>query len=56
MIDKKYSEKIEKSLLSILSEFEVPNEDRDTALQNLNVEYHKRISFYFGSGPTAASK
>ena len=56
MIDKKYSTKIEKSLLSILSEFEVPNEERDTALQNLNVEYHKRISFYFGSGPTAVTK
>lgn len=49
VIDEKYSKKIEKSLLSILSEFEVPNEDRDTALQNLNVEYHKRISFYSGS-------
>lgn len=48
-IDTKYSQKIEKSLLSILSEFEVPNEDRDTALHNLNEEYHKRISFYFGS-------
>ena len=54
-INEKYSQKIEKSLLSILSEFEVPNEDRDTALQNLNAEYHKRISFYFGSGQTAVS-
>lgn len=52
-IDKKYSQKIEKSLLSILSEFEVPNEERDTAMQNLNAEYHKRISFYFGSGSNA---
>lgn len=55
-INEKYSQKIEKSLLSILGEFEVPNEDRDTALQNLNVEYHKRISFYFGSGSTAVPK
>ncbi len=55
-INEKYSQKIEKSLLSILSEFEVPNEDRDTALQNLNAEYHKRISFYSGSGPTAVQK
>ena len=44
-IDNKYSQRIKKSLLSILSEFEVPNEDRDTALQKLNEEYHKRISF-----------
>ena len=55
-ISEKYSQKIEKSLLSILSEFEVPNEDRDTAMQNLNVEYHKRISFYFGSGAAAVQK
>ena len=55
-ISGKYSQKIEKSLLSILSEFEVPNEERDTALQNLNVEYHKRISFYFGNGSAAVQK
>ena len=55
-INEKYSQKIEKSLLSILSEFEVPNEDRDTALQNLNAEYHKRISFYSGSGTAAVQK
>lgn len=55
-INEKYSQKIEKSLLSILSEFEVPNEDRDTALQNLNAEYHKRISFYSGSGAAAVQK
>ena len=55
-INEKYSQRIEKSLLSILGEFEVPNEDRDTALQNLNAEYHKRISFYFGSGSTAVPK
>ena len=45
VIDERYSQKIKKSLLSILSDFEVPNEDRDTALQKLNEEYHKRISF-----------
>jgi len=56
MINEKYSQKIEKSLLSILTEFEVPNEDRGTALQNLNAEYHKRISFYFGSGTAAVTK
>lgn len=55
-INEKYSQKIEKSLLSILGEFEVPNEDRDTALQNLNAEYHKRISFYFGNGSAAVQK
>ena len=45
VIDERYSQKIKNSLLSILSDFEVPNEDRDTALQKLNEEYHKRISF-----------
>lgn len=48
-INENYSKIIEKSLKNILDEFDVPNDDRDTALKNLNAEYHKRISFYSGS-------
>lgn len=48
-IDEHYSKIIKKSLSNILDAFDVPNEERGTALQKLNEEYHKRISFYSGS-------
>ena len=44
-----YNGKIKQLLEGALRDFDVPQEQRDSAMQELNAKYHERISVYFNS-------
>ena len=48
-LNDKYNDKIKHLLEGALRDFDVPQDQRDSAMQELNAKYHERISVYFNS-------
>lgn len=48
-LNDKYNDKIKRLLEGALRDFDVPQDQRDSAMQELNAKYHERISVYFNS-------
>ena len=48
-LNDKYNAKIKQLLEGALRDFDVPQDQRDSAMQELNAKYHERISVYFNS-------
>lgn len=48
-LNNKYNDKIKHLLEGALRDFDVPQDQRDSAMQELNAKYHERISVYFNS-------
>lgn len=48
-LNNKYNDKIKRLLEGALRDFDVPQDQRNSAMQELNAKYHERISVYFNS-------